>query len=295
MRSFAIFAHNEADLIAQTITSMNAAGFEEKDVAYILINGCTDNTFGIVEEIAKSDDRIRPIKIDFGDKSNAWDVYVDQLAPYDADMHIFMDGDVFPSERAFNEMQQALEKHPEALAVSTLPKGGRQSESWTKRILENHGLPGNLYGIRKEVFQRLRDIPIRIPVGLVGDDPLLRFLLLRDLDPTKDEKLEYVRPVKTAFFEYESLPLNTLWGLKAMWKRQIHYARRELECKLLEELLSRKGIDAMPQCADELWADFPRSFKMQENMPRRFVFFLIAIIKVKLNPKFTRKGKAWYQ
>ena len=182
MKSLAIFAHNEADVIAQTIDALEGAGFGKDDHAYILINGCSDNTLQIVEDIAQEDQRIHPVNIEFGDKCNAWDVYVDQLAPDEAEMHIFMDGDVSPSENAFHEMREAIQKHPKTLAVSTLPRGGRKSKLWAKQIIKNHGMPGNLYGVPKETFKKLRDIPIRLPVGLVGDDPLLRFLFLRNLE-----------------------------------------------------------------------------------------------------------------
>lgn len=293
MKSLAIFAYNEADIIAKTLASLETAGFEKDDQAYVLINGCSDNTLEIVQEISKKDQRIHPIEIKFGDKANAWDVYVASHAPKEASIHIFLDGDVLPSENAFTEMQNALDKHPEALAVSTMPAGGRKSESWAKRIAEKHGMPGNMYGLRKETFQRIYEMPIRLPIGYVGDDPLLRFLLLRDLNPQNEEKLEYIRPVETAFFEYESFPLNTYSGIKAVIKRQIHYSRRDLEQAILIKDLKEKGISAMPRRADELWPRFFEAIRLQERFTPCSVFFPYVFLKTRLKRQMTFKAKAW--
>ena len=293
MKSLAIFAYNEAGIIADTLASLDEAGLGKEDQVFVLINGCTDNTFDIVQEVSQKDKRIHPVKIDFGDKANAWDVYVDKLGPDNASIHIFLDGDVMPSKGAFHEMKKALEQHPEALAVSTLPRGGRRSKGWAKRIVEKHGMPGNMYGLRKETFTRMREMPIRIPIGYVGDDPLLRFLLLRNLDPQADVKLDYIRPVETAFFEYESFPLNTLWGLKATWKRQLTYARRDLEHAVLVDWLLKQGLKSMPRCADDLWPEFPRAILMQEKLHPRFALFPLTLLRAFLKPKLTMKAKAW--
>jgi len=293
MRSFAIFAHNEEALIAQTISKLDDAGFAMDDRAFILINGCTDNTLKIVEAIAKQDKRIHPIKIEFGDKSNAWNVYVDQLAPNDASLHIFIDGDIAPSIDAFNEMEKAFKEHPEALAVSSLPQGGRKSKKWSQGIIDNSGMPGAMYGFSQETFLKIKTMPLRLPIGLVGDDTILRFLLLRNFDPKAKPILNHIHPVKTAFFEYESLPVNTVWGLKSRFKRELSYARRDLESVILIDLLEKKGIKAMPRSADALWGKFIKAISMQEKIQPRVIFFPIVILKTWINPKFTRSGKPW--
>jgi len=294
MKSFAIFAHNESALIAQTLGAMDDAGFGKSDCAYILINGCSDNTYQIVEAIAKNDKRIKPINIEFGDKSNAWNVYVDQLAPDEADMHIFMDGDVRPAQKAFSELEKAAKTHLKALAFSSLPKGGSKSEAWASGIVKYHGMPGGMYALSKATMKNIKKIPLRLPIGLVGDDTILRFLLLRGLDPSAAPTLENIQPVKTAFFEYESFPL-TLSGLKATLKRQISYARRDLEIIVLEKRLKEGGIQSMPRCADALWPDLFKSIFMQPKLRPRIVLFPWVVFKTTLNPKFIRKGKAWDQ
>jgi len=293
MKSVAIFAYNEAENISRLLCSLSDAGLSDKDKAFVLINGCTDNTHQIVQEISRKDPRIHAIEIELGDKANAWNVYLDQLAPDNADLHVFLDGDVLPSKNAFNKMIKAFEKHTEAIAVSSLPKGGRQSEPWAKRILKFHGMPGNMYGIKKETFQRLRRQPIRLPIGLVGDDSFLRFLFLRNLDPKASETLDYIRPLSTVFFEYKSFPANTWGGLKAIWKRHLRYARRDLEHAVLVKRLQENGLSAMPRRADELWKNLPKALFLQERLTFVSLLFPIVLINACMHPHMKLKAKAW--
>ncbi|MEO1480435.1 MAG: hypothetical protein AAFV01_17905, partial [Bacteroidota bacterium] len=53
--------------------------------------------------------------IALGDKANAWSFYVKRLAPEQADLHIFIDGDVEVSEGAFDEIRKLFAKAPMAL------------------------------------------------------------------------------------------------------------------------------------------------------------------------------------
>ena len=61
MKSLAIFAYNEADIIADTLASLDEAGLDKEDQVFVLINGCTDNTFDIVQEVSQKDKRIHPV------------------------------------------------------------------------------------------------------------------------------------------------------------------------------------------------------------------------------------------
>lgn len=293
MKSIAIFAHNEEKLIEKTISSLDKAGLTKEDRVYVLINGCTDNTLSVVETFSKKDKRINPVHIPFGDKANAWNVYVDQIGSEESSIHIFMDGDIIPSENSFNYMQAALDEHSEALVASTLPRGGKRSESWAKYIVEKHGMPGNLYGVKAQTFKKLKYIPIRLPIGLVGDDPFLRFLFLRNLNPKNTVDLNCVRPVPNAFFEYKSFPLNTVSGLIATWKRQVRYARRDLEQALLEKRLKEEGLTSMPHCADTLWKDFHKAIIMQKRLHIRTLIYPLTLLQAWLKPKLKFTTKTW--
>lgn len=245
-RSVALFAHNEAAGIVGSIAALRAAGLRPGDKVFVLVNGSTDQTLSLVQAAARLDPRIHPVEIALGDKANAWDVYVHRLADPAAALHIFIDGDVQVSAGAFDRIEQTAQAYPAALVISTLPRGGRQSVGWAQRIQAHHGMPGNFYAIPGPVFARLQ-AQVWLPVGFMGDDSLLRWLLLRDLDPAAEPRLDRVRPCPQAFFDYASFPVTTLTGLKRLWRRHLGYARRELQVHVLCGLLARQGLAAMPR------------------------------------------------
>ncbi len=293
MRSIALFAHNEEESIAKTIASLNAAGLAAQDHVFVLANGCSDDTLSIVENIANKDSRIVAVDIALGDKANAWNLYVDRIGLPDARIHIFLDGDVIPSKNAFIAMDRALKDHPEALAVSTLPRGGRKAEPWAQRTIKNHGMPGGLYGLRGETFERIRTLPLRLPIGLVGDDSILCFCLLRDLDPQASSKLEYIRPVLDAFFDYKSFPLHNLSGIRSLWRRQLRYARRDLEDAVLVQRITEGGLAAMPRRADELWDSFVSGVFRQHRLRLRCALYPITLLQARRQRGRPLKAQAW--
>ncbi len=219
-RSVALFAHNEQDAIQQAIVAIRQAGLAPQDQLFVLINGCTDRTHEIVLTEASQDPRITPIVIDMGDKANAWNVYVHLHADPKAAMHIFIDGDVKVSANAFERMDQMWRDHPEALALSTMPRGGRQAEKWSRRIVQNHGMPGNFYALSNTLLDRIKT-KIWLPVGFMGDDTLLRWLILRDLDPTAAPDNNRIRPIPDVFFDYSSFSRTTLDGAHRLWRRHL--------------------------------------------------------------------------
>lgn len=252
-RAIILFAHNEAAAILGSIEAVRQAGLRPTDTLTVLINGSTDQTLQLVQAGALRDPRIHPVTIGLGDKANAWDVYVHRLADPKAEMHIFIDGDVRISPGSLDAVEQTMQANPTALAISTLPRGGRQSESWAARIVAHHGMPGNFYAIPKTVFLRLQ-AQVWLPVGFMGDDTLLRWLFLRDLDPVKAPDKHRIKPCATAFFDYDSFPVTTLTGLRRLWRRHLGYTRREIQVHALCKLLATQGLKAMPRRISDIYA-----------------------------------------
>jgi len=247
-RSVVVFAHDEAAHIATALDCIDAAGLGGQDRVTVLVNGSRDATAEIVARRAAGDSRIRAEVIALGDKANAWDHYVQTIADPAVPVHIFIDGDVRVSPGAFALIDAALAQHPEARAASCLPRGGRQSDRWQARILRDHGLPGNFYALRGEVLRRMKG-RIWLPVGLIGDDTLLRWLVLRDLDPGAVPVAERIRPVPGAFFDYESFPFS---NPGALWRRHMRYALREVQVFALWKRLERDGIAGLPRRIGEV-------------------------------------------
>ena len=252
IRSVVLFAHNEAAAILAAIEAVRQAGLRPTDTITVLINGSTDQTLALVQAEALRDARIRPVSIALGDKANAWDVYVHRLADPAADMHVFVDGDVRISPGSLDAVEQTMQASPAALVISTLPRGGRQSESWAARILAHHGMPGNFYAMPGPVFRRLLG-QVWLPVGFMGDDTLLRWLFLRDLNPAGTVNKNRIKPCPTAYFDYDSFPMTTLTGLRRLWRRHLGYTRREIQVHALCKLLTAQGLNAMPRRITEIY------------------------------------------
>ena len=252
IRSVVMFAHNEEVAILAGIEAVRRAGLRPTDTLTVLINGSTDQTAALVQAEALNDTRIRPVLIGLGDKANAWDVYVHRLADPAADMHVFIDGDVRISVGSLDAVERSMQDNPQALVISTLPRGGRQAESWAARILAHQGMPGNYYAIPGTVFRRLVD-RVWLPVGFMGDDTLLRWLFLRDLDPAGVVVKDRIKPCAAAFFDYESFPVTTLTGIRRLWRRHLGYTRREIQVHALCQRLTALGITAMPRQISEIY------------------------------------------
>lgn len=295
MRSVAVFAHNEAARIAACLTSLQGAGLGPDDEIHVLINGATDDTAAIVTTLAEKDARICPAVIDLGDKANAWSYYVNHLAPPQADLHIFVDGDVRVSQNAIPAIEAMLGKHPEALAASTLPRGGRTSQVWSARILREHGMPGNFYALRGETLARMRALPVNLPVGLVGDDPLLRWLILRDFDPNGPIDRSRIRPVPEAHFDYCSIALTNWSGLRALVARQLRYQRRDLEINLLVRHLTSFGLGAMPRRIDSLYDQATPKLALKGKFSLRKVAFLYTYFRARTHRARPNRAAAWYE
>jgi len=249
------------------------SGLDPDDRIHVVVNGSSDGTEVIAREIAARDERVSVHVLAFGDKANAWNHYVHRVADEGAH-HVFMDGDVRPASGAIAALRGALDQHPEALAASALPRGGRRSPAWARQVLENHGMPGNLYMLRDATVARMRARRFFLPVGLVGDDTFLRWILLRDLDPCAEIRRERIRPAAAAFFEYDSFPIASLSGLRALYKRHRRYSRRDMEMVLLTEHLSGKTLAVLPRYISELYPKARLTSALRGGRRLRQVFFL---------------------
>lgn len=281
--------------IAGCLRSLQASGLGPGDKIYVLINGSTDDTEAVVRRMEKCDSRIRAIVIGLGDKANAWSYYVNHLAAPDTQLHVFVDGDVLVSPDAIVAIEKRLGEHPEALAASTLPKGGRTARVWSERILREHGMPGNFYALRGETLARIKSLSINIPVGMIGDDPLLRWLLLNDFTPNGVVDRSRIRPVPQAFFEYESIPLMNWQGLRALFSRQMRYQLRDLQMNLLQQHLRRFGLNAMPRRIDSLYHQATPMMALKGQFKMRKFAFLYTYFRTRAFRGRSYKGEPWYE
>lgn len=293
--SVAVFAHNEATRIEACLVSLQHSGLGASDTIFVLINGATDDTEAIVTRMAAQDARIRPVTLTLGDKANAWSYYVNHLVSPDTQLHVFVDGDVRVSPNAIHAIRARLNEHPEALAASTLPKGGRTAHTWSKRVLREHGMPGNFYALSGDTLTRIKALSANIPVGMIGDDSLLRWLILNDFSPNGSVVRSRIRPVPEAHFEYTSIPWINWRGLRALFARQMRYQLRDLQMNLLQRHLRTFGLSAMPRRIDSLYDQATPIQALKGQFKLRKVAFLYTYFRARSSRAKPFIGVPWYE
>ena len=94
---------------------------------------------------------------------------------------------------------------------------------------------------------RLKDVGVRIPLKLEGDDGLLGSLIKWDLAPDR-QAYDHKRivPCPSAGFEFEPVSAFRPTNWRAYWRRAVRYGRRRYEFQLLRPLLKARGIAALP-------------------------------------------------
>ena len=252
MLSVCIFARNEERLLPQCVGSLARAGLGGADEVHILVNGSTDSTLFTARTLAAADRRIRVHELPVGDKANAWNDYVHRIAPLGA-AHVFLDGDIAASAGALTALQEALEGSPGAYAAAALPASGRSRRQWARTLLVNRHLSGNLYALSADAVAAFREKRLRLPFGAKGEDGLIAYLLLTDLQGGEDDSHDYrIVIAKDATFEFEPLQPN-IRDLKIYARRLKRYSERHFQKKLLYRRLKKNGVRAMPDAVSEIY------------------------------------------
>jgi len=248
-RVFAVFAYNEQNNIIACLRSIQQ---QSEDEIYVLINGCTDQTQAIVEQYSRKNPAVKPISIIVGDKSNAWNVFVHDLA-IEAKMYFFLDGDCIISKDAINTIEHKSKERP-TNAVAATPIGRTKNrKNTTKIMLNNGGLAGNFYSLSQDFIGRIRQLEIKIPIGTIGDDSFIGALACWDLDPNSNWNCNNILVLEDANFDYKGLSIFSVNDLKLYYRRKIRYSMRFFQNKIFSELLKTKGINGLPCEIRELY------------------------------------------
>lgn len=261
-RYVAVFAHNEARNIVACLDSLQDAAKLPPE-CFVLANACTDRTEALVREYGASHPNVHLVSIALGDKANAWNVFVHEIAPPGAAQYFFIDGDVRAVPGALDAMAQALALHPQANGASALPKSGRGIAAFQRDMLENHGVAGNLYGLRGTFVERIRTQGIRMPIGTIGEDALMGAMLKWDLrgDTRWDNSKVVVAP--EAGFEFDSVSpwLPREW--KKYFRRRVRYSIRGYQNKILGRAVQPDGFAALPKYVADLYPRYPEILKLE--------------------------------
>lgn len=263
--SICVLAHNEEDEIGRCLDSVVAAGLSREDVVHIVVNGSRDNTENIVRAVASLDPRIRLHTLELGDKANAWDHYTFNVDHEGIQGHVFVDADVRIRQGSLSAIKAALAVQSEAIAFSTLPYGGRISDGWRKKMLSQGGFAGNFYALKQDTLLQIIDENWHLPVGLIGDDTFLKWILRRGFDPNAPDRAALVQLLPGAGFDYDSFSMTSFSGLRSMVKRQATYALRDLQVYLVVRHLRRnaqshandKNGQRLPRQISDLYEEVP--------------------------------------
>lgn len=257
--SMTVLAHNEERHIVACLDSIFDAEPARAFDIFVMANGCTDRTEEIVAEYGKRRTGVHLVSIKLGDKCNAWNVFIHETVPAQApgrEIYFFMDGDARVVPGSFGAMARALETEPRAHAASAVPMSGRSVEADRNELLEKRGLVANLYSLRGSFVQRLRELGVRIPLNLEGDDGLIGALIKWDLDPRNNGFDDSrIVPCADAGFVFESMSMSKPADWRSYWKRAVRYGRRRFESQLLGRSLKAQGLAGLPRDITQLYKD----------------------------------------
>ena len=255
--SVAVFAHNEEQGIEACLDSLkNQQPLSDRLRIYVLANGCTDRTEEIVLRYARQSPGIELISIALGDKSNAWNTYIHEVA-VQSDIHFFIDGDLRACSDALVNLEAGLEAQRPANGAASFPRSGLSRKSWSEFIRKQQGMPGGLYALRGTFVMRLRQQNVVLPRGFVGDDVLLQFLVKTDLHPdTGTMDRSRIVLCEAAGFEFDCQSWWSPFDLIQQWRRMGRDALRECQTEMLMPRLKQQGISSMPRDIRELYRDY---------------------------------------
>jgi glycosyltransferase involved in cell wall biosynthesis len=277
MHALAIFAHNESRTIRRCLDAINAAPLLEQTTCFVLANGCNDDTIHIAQQYAKSAPWVQVVEILVGDKANAWNVFVHEIAPV-ADCYFFLDGDCVVESGAFGALETALKQNVCINAASGVPSASNFSTGvYRREIINSGGLAGNLYALSGDFVRRIREMKVRLPVGFIGDDSLVGALALWDLEPMREWNHRHLVVCEQARFVYEPIWKTTLRNPWFYIRRQQRYSLRHFQNRLLAKHLKALGVSALPERVEDLYTSVTDAELKPRPSAVEYLFDLLTI------------------
>lgn len=264
----AVFAHNESRRIIACLEALRLSPLLPDTVCYVIANGCTDDTVALATEYARTALWVKVIDLKIGDKANAWNYFVHEIAA-EAKSYFFTDGDCQIESGALQYLEECLLSDPHINAVSGIPSPRNLSLGiFRSAITSEGGLAGNLYALSQDFITRVRAKHMRLPHGLIGDDSLVGALALWNLDPTTQWNHNLARVAPSATFRYESVLLASLYDPMFYVRRLKRYSLRHFQNQLIRPRIKQQGLQALPCHINTLYLEA----KDEELIPRRSLY-----------------------
>lgn len=284
--SIAVFAHNEAKTIRAALQSIVVAAGDHAVSVYVLANGCTDATVDEVRACAAFLANLSLVEIRKADKANAWNTFIHGLISdeqaCDIETCFFMDGDVTLTPDAMSRLASSLDETPDAEAAGGMPGSGRDMDAWRQRMVVNRMLAGNFYALRGRFVQQLRQSRIRMPVGLIGEDFLVSWLVAN----TAWRNTKHPHRSRSVFnasaeFSFRSLSFWRPADYRTYLHRKWRYTLRGIQHQMLIMLLTVEGVSSMPASIGELYLRGPLPSRFQWAGITQTTLHLLAMLRIR--------------
>lgn len=263
--SVAVFAYNEEASIAASLDAIGACATEASLTVHVLINGTTDSTEDIVRAYRPDGFVIKPVVIKLGDKANAWNTYVHEIAPEAAAIHVFTDGDMEIAQGSISGFLERFAAEPDANGCAALPTTGRSREQFASKLRNQREMAGNLYALRGRCVMEFRRRGIRLPVGMFGEDGLVATLVKYDLDTLGQIRDERIAVSEVGGFAYPSLSPFRAGDWRTYRNRRMRYAVRRQQANMLYPILFKYGVSAMPAHVADMYKNNHHLMELRWN------------------------------
>jgi len=272
--SIVMFAYNEEKNIEKTLLSIKEQISEDLDTFYLIANGCTDNTIVIATEVKQREkfEKLKIIKLDVGDKCNAWNHYLHKLAK-EVDVHFFVDADVKFSKQCFAQMTQKLCQAPkETVAIAGMPLSGRNREFYESLIVERSCFFGNLYGLRYSFIKRMQSFPFRLPIGLNWIDSFLTKAVNTDLTFGQANLPKRVCYLEGVGYKFDKLSLFSWDSFKLYTSRIARYELGKIQEKHLDRTPTKEWPLHMKNINEKIYKNFGAETKELSFVKKHMVY-----------------------
>jgi len=255
--SIAVFARNEAAVLAPCVAGLAAACAGRDARVTLMLNGTTDGSEAALRPLAHGAGIALDVRqIAFGDKSNAWNQFVHAVRPT-ARTYFFVDAYAIPAPGALAALERRLAATPSANAAAAVPSSGRTAAATRAAMLERPALHGSLFALRGEFVARIAAAGLRLPVGLYRGDGLIGSFAVHDLVASEDTWMpDRIAVAPDATWTVEPLSMLRPRDAKRRLARLVRQARGVMEDRAISDLLYPGGFAKLPRYADRMVLDW---------------------------------------
>jgi len=244
-----MFAHNEEKNIGRSVESVLDSADEYLNKLYVIANGCNDNTCNEVQKIqlSRSSEQLALVELELGDKCNAWNHYVHDIADESA-IHFFVDADVQFVEGSFGRLSQHLANDAQANAAAGLPFSGRNQQQYLDMVKQGRCLFGNCYALKRQFIEKIRQKSFYLPIGLGWIDSAITKIVNRDLEDIPNPKEGRIVHDVESGYRFDSLSIFSKADRQLYISRIVRYRLGKHQEKYLE----KDSFQTWPRVLDKI-------------------------------------------